>query len=232
MENINTGAVSYIDGPEGLPAFSIKHSANLRSPSRLVVPDKLGKNENLSCLQVIVTTCVPLDEFAITAIIKTDKPPHGFLFSIVNSLETVIQLGLKVAPTPNSNINISLVYNDHATVSPSESIISFTLPYEQKHWIKFDIQVMNEKISVYHNCIKTNEFNFTREPRELSFESSSTFYLAQAGNMKHKFEVSRDTIFVSAFQALVIHCKNAFSTHQHVVAAYIYPAKQNNFHSA
>lgn len=123
------------------------------------------------------------------ATMKTSKPPQGFLFSIVNSLETVIQLGLKVAPTPNSNINISLVYNDHATVTPSESIISFTLPYEQKHWINFAIQVMNDKITVFHNCIKTHEFNITREPKELNFESASTFYLAQAGNMRNKFEV-------------------------------------------
>jgi hypothetical protein len=133
------------------------------------------------------------------ATVKTNKPPQGFLFSIVNSLDTVIQLGLKVASTPNSNINISLVYNDHATVTPTESIISFTLPYEQKHWINFAIQVMNDKITVYHNCIKTHEFNFTREPRELTFESASTFYLAQAGNMKNKFEVSFYHSFVCAF---------------------------------
>lgn len=124
------------------------------------------------------------------ATMKTTKPPEGFLFSVVNTLDSVIQLGLKVAPAPNSNMNISLVYNDHASQSPTESIISFTLPYVQKQWINFAIQVQSDKITIYHDCIKTHEVNFTKDPKELAFESASTFYLAQAGNSKQKFEVS------------------------------------------
>jgi hypothetical protein len=168
MENINNGAVTYVEGTDGFPAFSIASSANLKSPSRLVVPNK----------------------FAIMATMKTNKPPEGFLFSIVNSLDSVIQLGLKVATTPNSNINISLVYNDHATTTPTESIVSFTLPYEQKHWINFAMQVMNDRIAIFHNCLKIQEVNVTKEPKELVFESASTFYLAQAGSSRQKFEVS------------------------------------------
>jgi hypothetical protein len=50
---------------------------------------------------------------------------------------------------------------------------------------------MNDKIALYHNCIKVHEVNVTKEPRELVFESASTFYLAQAGSIiKGKFEVS------------------------------------------
>lgn len=43
MENINNGAVSYVEGTDGFPAFSIQNTANLKSPYRLVVPDKLGE---------------------------------------------------------------------------------------------------------------------------------------------------------------------------------------------
>lgn len=171
MENINNGAVTYIDGSDGFPIISISNFANLRSPYRIVMPEKL-------------------EEFAIMATIRTNKLPEGFLFAIVNSFDTVIQLGVKVSTTANSNINISLVYNDPATSSPSESIVSFTLPYEPKHWINFAIQVMNDKVVLHHDCKKIQEVNLTKEPKELVFESASTFYLSQAGSLQKKFEVS------------------------------------------
>lgn len=50
------------------------------------------------------------------------------------------------------------------------------------------------KISIYHNCIKVQEVNVTKEPEELIFESASTFYLAQAGNSKEKFEVRKCSV--------------------------------------
>lgn len=58
---------------------------------------------------------------------------------------------------------------------------------------------MNDKIMLYHNCVKVQEANITKEPKELVFESASKFYLAQAGNSKDKFEVSLITIVRSSF---------------------------------
>lgn len=48
---------------------------------------------------------------------------------------------------------------------------------------------MNEKITLYHNCLKVQEVNITKDPKELSFEAASYFYLAQSGNSQNKFEV-------------------------------------------
>lgn len=44
--NINSGYVTYVDGEgsDGMfPAFAIAKNANLRSPFRIVVPEKLSK---------------------------------------------------------------------------------------------------------------------------------------------------------------------------------------------
>lgn len=120
---------------------------------------------------------------------QANKPPEGFLFAIVNSLETVIQFGIKVSMTVNNNLNISLVYNDPTAKNPSESLVSFTLPYELKFWINFALQITNDKITLYHNCLKIQEISVSKDPEELVFESASTFYLAQAGNGRQKFEV-------------------------------------------
>lgn len=129
------------------------------------------------------------DEFAIMATMRTNKPPEGYLFAIVNSLDTVTQLGVRVLSDHNV-MNVSLVYNDPLTKLPIDSIVTFSLPYEPKHWINFAIQVMNDRVSIYHNCLKVQEINVTKDPKTLVFESASTFYLAQAGNSKEKFEVS------------------------------------------
>lgn len=121
---------------------------------------------------------------------QTSKPPKGFLFAVVNSLETVVQFGVKVSTTLNNNLNVSLVYNDPKAKTGSESLVSFSLPYDLDHWIKFEIQVTNDKITLFHDCKKVLEVNVTKDPKELVFESASTFYLAQAGKMEQKFEVS------------------------------------------
>lgn len=125
---------------------------------------------------------------------RANKLPDGYLFAIVNSLDTVVQLGVKVSSTNNNNLNISLVYNDPSTKAPSDSLVSFTLQYEPKLWINFAMQVMNDRVIFYHNCLKVQQINVTKEPKELVFESASTFYLAQAGNSKQKFEVSWNSL--------------------------------------
>jgi hypothetical protein len=33
---------------------------------------------------------------------------------------------------------------------------------------------MNDKVLLYHNCVKVQEANITKEPKELVFESAST----------------------------------------------------------
>lgn len=44
-------------------------------------------------------------------------------------------------------MNISVVYNDHATKTPLDSIATFSLPFEANNWINIGIQVMNDKVS-------------------------------------------------------------------------------------
>lgn len=65
-------------------------------------------------------------EFAVTATVKLASPSGGFLFAVVNPLETVVQLGVQVAPAVENphHANFSLFYTDsdrHA----SEIIASF-----------------------------------------------------------------------------------------------------------
>lgn len=178
------------------------------------------------------------------ATMRANKLPEGYLFAIVNSLDTVIQLGVKVSSSHSQNhFNISLIYNDAYTKAPSESLASFQLPYEPKVWINFAIQVMHDRIALYHNCIKVQETNVSKEPKELVFESASTFYLAQAGilgSSREKFEVSLKSFFFIeicqqklnvmkiALASVPMSCQFHINV-EHVFVTLIYPANQNNF---
>ena len=108
-------------------------------------------------------------------------------------MDKIIQLGLKVTPVSQNLLNFTLVYNDPSSIVPKDNsgLVSFQVPYTAKHWVHFAIQVMNDKITFYHNCIEISTVNISKEPKELVFDSASTFYLAQAGSIiKEKFEVS------------------------------------------
>lgn len=108
-------------------------------------------------------------------------------------MDKTVQLGIKITAVSNSMLNFTLVYNDPSSVVPKDNagLISFQVPHIPKHWVHFAIQVMNDKITFFHNCIELSTVNISKEPKELIFDSASTFYLAQAGSIiKEKFEVS------------------------------------------
>jgi hypothetical protein len=97
---------------------------------------------------------------------------------------------VKVSPVQRSYLNITLIYNDLAKAT--DSSVSFTLTHDSKNWINFAMQMIDERVSLYHNCLKIDERNVTRQT--LTFESASIFYLAQAGSqLKGRFEVSTHT---------------------------------------
>lgn len=111
-------------------------------------------------------------------------------------------------------MNVSVIYNDPTinTVKTKNHILaSFILNYEPKSWINFAIQMTESKASLYNNCIKVDEQNITRDPKELTFESSSVFYLAQAGSFmgeKEKFEVCMVSFFSFTILNITINHNN------------------------
>lgn len=144
--NINNGGVTFVDGEGSDGMFpQISKSAYLRSPSRLVVPEKLSKLEPCQYLVNLSSfnekNYLPLDEFAIFATLKTNRP-EGYLFSIVNSLETLVQLGIKISSSQHGKLNVSLIYNDPSSRNVSEALVSFLLPYDSSKWLNFAIQVI------------------------------------------------------------------------------------------
>lgn len=161
-----------MDGSDGYPAVLIKSNSDIKSPYRTILPEKLY-------------------EFSIMATIRPETRTGGYLFSVVNPLDTLVQLGLFLSPIVKDKWNVTILYADATSpVKDKMSLASFEMPYSKK-WLHIAFKVMRNKITFFSNCIETETVTVERKPVEMVFDSASTFYLAQAGPiLKGHFEVS------------------------------------------
>uniref|UniRef100_A0A182LSA2 Thrombospondin-like N-terminal domain-containing protein n=1 Tax=Anopheles culicifacies TaxID=139723 RepID=A0A182LSA2_9DIPT len=164
--------VKFVDGLDGFPAFGVTSEADLKSPFKLILSDHL-------------------QDFAIIATVRPQSSSGGWVFSVVNSLDTVVQLGLLLEPTASGDQwNATLYYTDAKKERNSQPLASFQVPYG-KSWMKMIFKVLPDQVVFYYNCLEAGVVPVKKEPRKLVFDSASTVYIGQAGPiLKQKFEVS------------------------------------------
>lgn len=172
MINENLNGIEFDYAEDGFPAYKILQIADIKSPYRMILPEKLN-------------------DFALQTTLQPISAKGGYLFSVVDPLDTVVQFGLHFSPVIKDCWNVSLIYTD-ASVSPvSKRLVSYQLPYEPKKWVTLAFKVLSDKVVYYYNCEETETTPLVRDPLELVFASSSTLHLAQAGaKMGGNFEVS------------------------------------------
>lgn len=163
-------------GMNGTTAYGIKSYADVKVPRRLILPKKLR-------------------EFCILMTLRLDSRMGGYIFSIVNALNTIIQLGVFSTSVINDAWNITLIHSDYNKHMSSQSIASVSLPFD-RDWIEIAINILREEISIYQNGIQKGYFLVKRNPSDLVFDLDSMLYLGQAGPIiKGNFEVSNDFYF-------------------------------------
>ncbi|XP_062710137.1 collagen alpha-1(XV) chain isoform X1 [Aedes albopictus] len=162
--------ITFVDGSDGFPAFGVAPHADIKSPYRTILPEKLT-------------------EFTIIATVRPGSRSGGYVFSVVNPLDTVVQLGLLLEPiSATDQWNITLIYTDANVERVSQPLVSFQIPYT-KSWIKLIFKVLNNQVVFYNNCVETETVQVKKEPRSLTFDGASTLYIAQAGPiLKRNFE--------------------------------------------
>uniref|UniRef100_A0A8W7PKQ6 Multiplexin transcript 1 n=1 Tax=Anopheles coluzzii TaxID=1518534 RepID=A0A8W7PKQ6_ANOCL len=165
--------VKFVDGLDGFPAFGVTSEADLKSPYKMILSDHL-------------------QDFALIATVRPQSSSGGWVFSVVNSLDTVVQLGLLLEPTAGGDQwNATLYYTDAKKERISQPLASFQVPYG-KSWMKMIFKVLPDQVVFYYNCLEAGVVPVKKEPRKLVFDSASTVYIGQAGPvLKQKFEVSR-----------------------------------------
>lgn len=164
--------VTDVDGSDSYLAYAIDGAADLKYPYRLRLPEMLY-------------------DFTVTATFRTDSQRGGYLFSVVNPLDTIVQLGVRLSPVVRQRWNATLVYADaQAPEGSGAALATFELDYS-RNWNKIAFEVDHNQVALYVNCELRENRSVVRVPRQLYFDSASTLYVAQAGKlMGGQFEVS------------------------------------------
>ncbi|XP_032592254.1 collagen alpha-1(XVIII) chain isoform X2 [Drosophila grimshawi] len=187
MTDANTG-IEFADGEDGFPAFKFLSTADVKSPYQMLLPEKLY-------------------EFAILITYRQGSLKGGYLFSVVNPLDTVVQLGVHLSPVVKNSYNVTLVYAlpDH---SPGRKLASFAVDHVTDKWNSIAFQVYNDKVVFYYDCKVRNTTAVVRDPFVLAFESASTLYIGQAGSIiGGHFEGYLEKIYVYTNpEAIIIQC--------------------------
>ncbi|KAH8322904.1 hypothetical protein KR059_010319 [Drosophila kikkawai] len=163
MNNNQFTGIEFGEAEDGFPAFRFLQTADVKSPYRMLLPEKLY-------------------EFAILITFRQSSPKGGYLFSVVNPLDTVVQLGVHLSPVVKNSYNVSLVYTQ-ADQSIGRKLASFGVAHVPDKWNSIALQVLSDKVSFYYDCELRNTTPVVREPIELVFDSASTLYIGQAGSI-------------------------------------------------
>ena len=165
-------SVTFVKGFDGYPAFEFGKKANERKLSRLY----LNKID---------------EEFSILVTTRPNTKEGGFLFAIVDPLETVVQLGVRLSKADgDGETNIMLYVTDHRTSSSSTVIAKFTVPSFVQKWTRFALQVRQAVVTLFLDCQEYDSVMYKRVKGEIPIEQSSTLFVGQGGDViGNKYEV-------------------------------------------
>uniref|UniRef100_A0A1B0AW74 Laminin G domain-containing protein n=1 Tax=Glossina palpalis gambiensis TaxID=67801 RepID=A0A1B0AW74_9MUSC len=170
--------IEFIHADDGFPAYKFLPTADVKSPYRMLLPEKL-------------------QEFAIEVIYQPNSAKGGYLFSVVNPLDTIVQLGVHFSPVIKDTWNISLIYTPPENSHAQKKLVTYQLPYEPKKWTSIAFRILSDKVVFYYDCEIKETTMVVREPLEMIFDSASTLYLAQAGPiLEGHYEVSATFAYI------------------------------------
>ncbi|XP_032309717.1 collagen alpha-1(XVIII) chain isoform X12 [Drosophila ananassae] len=169
MNNNQFSGIEFAEAEDGFPAFRFLQTADVKSTYRMVLPEKLY-------------------EFTILITFRQSSLKGGYLFSVVDPGDQVVQLGVHLSPLVKNSYNVSLVYTQ-ADQKISRKLASFSVAHVPDKWNSIGLHVLSDRVGFYYDCELRNTTMVTKEPIELVFDSASTLYIGQAGpTIGGKFE--------------------------------------------
>ncbi|GFS59121.1 collagen alpha-1(XV) chain [Trichonephila inaurata madagascariensis] len=160
-----TPGVGFVIGPDGFPAFLLEPEADIKAPYRLYLPPTLFR------------------DFTIGVTLKPSNSNGGYVFAVVNPTETVVQLGLKLVPSGESTVNLTVYYTDVDMHLTSQPLTTFTVPDFLGMWTRIAIRVALNNVTLFYNCEEYASVEIRRIPKKLVFDTASTLYIGQAGSL-------------------------------------------------
>ena len=160
------------DGSDGFPALGFRPGSNVKTPCRVILPEKLTA------------------EFSVLIRAKPRSSKGGYVFAVVNAYETVVQFGVKFSRVSSSTMGISFIYTEPSQLQ-TQAVANFTVGRFVNSWLRMSLKVTRERVTLFINCVEEESVEMKKLLSPLEFESSSTLYIAQAGPIiREDFEVS------------------------------------------
>lgn len=130
-------------------------------------------------------------ESTIVATVQVNNTNGGYLFSILNPLGTVVQLGLVLVPANRYIYNISLIYTDAKLHLDSQNLALFQVP-AFKNETTVAVKVFLNKVTLYLNCHEVRSVIVNNvDPVEIKIDADSRLYVGSAGPLSQgRFDVS------------------------------------------
>ena len=160
----------FVTGFNRYPAFQLTNISDVSSPALNYV------------------TSLPRD-FSILVTTRPSEREGGYLFAIVNPLNTVIQLGLRLSPVGIDRTNITLLVTDSRSRDSSRIVAEFTVTSLSKEWTRFALKVVDNTVTLFLNCDEYEQVSppggIVPDPdvASLDIEPGSTLYIGQAGKL-------------------------------------------------
>jgi hypothetical protein len=167
--------IRYDTGIDGLPTFRLTERAKIMGDVSIISPDYML-----------------FPDFSILVTVKPAEQRGGYLFSVVDPFEIVMQLGLSITDSESGLQNIYLHYSDYRTRTTAKPIVKFTVPNMVDKWTRFALSVRGNTTDLYFNCVEYDSVTTVRTPVPLPLDAGSTLYIGQGGGeFNGKYLVSR-----------------------------------------
>lgn len=130
-------------------------------------------------------------DFSLMFNLKPTSTKPGVIFSITDTQQKIMYVGVKLTATKDGKQNIVLFYTEPDSQASYEAA-SFTVPSLFNYWNRFSISVLDDQVTLYPSCDSEPQTKpFERSPDEMELEAGAGLFVGQAGGADDdKFVVS------------------------------------------
>ncbi|CAL8368959.1 unnamed protein product [Boreogadus saida] len=162
--------VSFARGFDSLPAFSFGPEASVGRLARTLLPGPF------------------YPDFSIIATVRPSGPRGGVLFSILDSAQQGVELGLALGPAQQGLQSILLYHRPPRGPAHTHAAARFTVPELTEQWTRFTVAVEGAEVRLYMDCGEAELAVFHRGGAPLLFPHDAGIFVGNAGGTRlHKF---------------------------------------------
>lgn len=170
--------IDEVSGPDNSPGYVFRQSSNVGQSAAAHLPNPFYR------------------DFSLIFNIKPTSTKPGVIFSITDSNQYFMYVGVKLSKVQNGKQDIIFYYTEPDSHTSYEAA-RFSVPSMQNTWTRFSISVLNEQVSLYFKCDSDPQVvNFERSPDDMDLDAGAGVFVGHAGGLDNdKFLVS-SSIFI------------------------------------